>query len=121
MKDVTGPISIGLGPQPRRSAQPALAPGANATESNTSAEQRERRGEERDGHSHQNRPSHELIHGQSIEGDDVDPYAIDVREAVVGEARHRSVSNDRVNAVAQAEYVQLPVDHVSRKASTDVL
>jgi len=44
MKGVTGPISIGLGPQPRRSTQPALAPGANATESNTSPEQRQQRG-----------------------------------------------------------------------------
>ncbi len=44
MKGVTGPISIGLGPQPRRSTQPALAPGANATESNTSPEQRQQPG-----------------------------------------------------------------------------
>ena len=38
MKDVTGPISIGLGPQPRRSTS---TPGANATEANTSPEQRQ--------------------------------------------------------------------------------
>jgi hypothetical protein len=35
MKDVTGPISIGLGPQPRRNTP---TPGANATETNTSPE-----------------------------------------------------------------------------------
>lgn len=36
MKDVTGPISIGLGPQPRRSA---AAPAANVTETNTASSQ----------------------------------------------------------------------------------
>jgi polygalacturonase len=41
MKDVTGPISIGLGPQPRR---PTPTPGANATETNTSPAQREKPG-----------------------------------------------------------------------------
>ncbi len=43
MNNVTGPISIGLGPQPRRPAQPA-APGANATETNTSPQQQEKPG-----------------------------------------------------------------------------
>ncbi len=41
MKDVTGPISIGLGPQPRR---PAQTPAANVTETNTSATQRQKPG-----------------------------------------------------------------------------
>jgi hypothetical protein len=41
MRDVTGPISIGLGPQPRR---PAQTPEANVTETNTSATQREKPG-----------------------------------------------------------------------------
>jgi Glycosyl hydrolases family 28 len=41
MKDVTGPISIGLGPQPRRAAQ---TPAANVTETNTTATQREKPG-----------------------------------------------------------------------------
>src|ERR1700738_1527114 len=41
MKDVTGPISIGLGPQPRR---PTPTAGANATETNTAPTQKERPG-----------------------------------------------------------------------------
>lgn len=41
MRDVTGPISIGLGPQPRR---PAQTPAANITETNTSATQRQKPG-----------------------------------------------------------------------------
>jgi hypothetical protein len=41
MKDVTGPISIGLGPQPSR---PAPTAGANAAETNTATQQRERPG-----------------------------------------------------------------------------
>jgi hypothetical protein len=41
MKDVTGPISIGLGPQPRR---PTPTAGANATESNTSPQRQEKPG-----------------------------------------------------------------------------
>lgn len=41
MKNVTGPISIGLGPQPRR---PSAQPGANATETNTQPTPTERPG-----------------------------------------------------------------------------
>ncbi len=44
MKDVTGPISIGLGPQQRRPTQPAQAPGANATETNKTPAQGEKPG-----------------------------------------------------------------------------